>query len=57
MPLISNAVRALGKDKIGVDEKEALKWHLEGVPSEEFNADIQLCPEWVREMLLDLRIN
>ena len=57
MQLMSNAVRALGKDQIGMDEKEALKWHLEGVPSEEFNSDIQLCPEWVRDMLLDLRIN
>ena len=57
MQLMSNAVRALGKENIGVDEKEALKWHLESVPQEEFNTDIQLCPEWVRDVLLNLKVN
>ena len=57
MQLISNAVRALGRENIRIEEKEALKWHLGSVPDEEFNADIQLCPEWVRDILLDLRVN
>ena len=57
MQLMSNAVRALGKENIGVEEKEALKWHLDSVSAEEFEADIQLCPEWVRDILLDLKVN
>ena len=57
MQLISNAVRALGKENIKAEEKEALKWHLDSVPPREFEADVQLCPEWVRDMLLDLKVN
>ena len=55
MQLLSNGIRALGKDNIGISEREAIKWHLAGVPAEEFNADLTLCPEWVRDLLLDLR--
>ena len=57
MQLMSNAVRALGKENIGVEEKEALKWHLDSVSAEEFETDIHLCPEWVRDILLDLKVN
>lgn len=57
MQLMSNAVRALGKENIGVEEKEALKWHLDSVSVEEFETDIHLCPEWVRDILLDLKVN
>jgi len=57
MQLISNAVRALGKGNIKLSEKEALKWHLQDIPLAEFNADIPLCPEWVRDILLDLKVN
>ena len=57
MQLISNAVRSLGREGIRVNEKEALKWHLEDVPTEDFNADLSLCPEWVRDLLLDLKVN
>lgn len=55
MQLLSNGIRALGKENIKTDEKEAIKWHLSGVPAEEFNADLGYCPEWVRDLLLDLR--
>lgn len=55
MQLISNAVRALGKENIKAEEKEALKWHLDSVPPVEFEQDIRLCPEWVRDILLDLK--
>lgn len=55
MQLLSNGIRALGKENIKTDEKEAIKWHLTGVPAEEFNADLGYCPEWVRDLLLDLR--
>ena len=57
MQLISNAVRAMGKGNIKLAEKEILKWDLENISLEEFNADIQLCPEWVRQILLDLKVN
>lgn len=57
MQLISNAVRALGKENIKIYEKETLKWHLDSIPAEEFYADISLCPEWVRDILLDLKVN
>lgn len=57
MQLISNAVRTLGKGNIKTTEREALKWYLDSVPPNEFEADIQLCPEWVRDILLDLKVN
>lgn len=57
MQLISNAMRALGRDNIKLPEKNALKWHLESVPLKEFETDIHLCPEWVRDILLDLKVN
>ena len=57
MQLISNAMRALGKDNIKLPEKDALKWHLESVPPKDFETDIHLCPEWVRDILLDLKVN
>ena len=57
MQLISNALRALGRENIKATERETLKWHLDGVPMEDFEADIQLCPEWVRDILLDLKVN
>ena len=55
MQLLSNGIRAVGKDRIKADEKEAIKFHLSGVPDDDFNHDLQLCPEWVRDILLDSR--
>lgn len=57
MQLISNAVRTIGKENIKIGERETIKWHLDSVRPEEFEADIQLCPEWVRDLLLDLKVN
>ena len=57
MQLMSNAMRALGRANIRVEENEALKWHLDSVPLKDFEADINLCPEWVRDILLDLKVN
>lgn len=57
MQLISNAVRAIGKDRIGDYEREVLKWRLDSVPAQDFAADLMLCPEWVRDLLLDLKVN
>ena len=57
MQLLSNAVRALGRKNIGINEKEALKWHLDSVTPKEFEEDLPLCPEWVRDILLELKVN
>ena len=54
MQLISNGVRALGTRNIKEAEREVLKWHLSTIPKEDFDRDIMLCPEWVRDLLLDL---
>jgi len=55
MMLLSNAIRALGKENIKEGEREVIKWQLDSVPAAEFLSDILLCPEWVREILQDLR--
>lgn len=55
MMLLSNAIRALEKENIKEGEREVIKWQLDSVPAAEFLSDILLCPEWVREILQDLR--
>ena len=55
MMLLSNAIRALGKENIKEGEREVIKWQLDSVPAAECLSDILLCPEWVREILQDLR--
>lgn len=57
MMLLSNGIRALGKENIGPGEREVLKWQLDSVPAEDFDEDIRLCPGWVRDILLDLKVN
>lgn len=55
MQLLSNAVRAIGKKNLRIEDKETLKWHLSQVPGEEFEEDINLCPEWVRDLFWNLK--
>ena len=57
MMLISNAIRAIGRENIKEGEREVLKWQLDSIPAADFEKDIMLCPEWVRDMLLDLKVN
>lgn len=57
MQLLSNAVRALGQKNVRTEDREMIKWSLSSVPLEEFLADIPLCPEWVRNLFLDLKAN
>ena len=57
MMLISNGMRAIGKKNIKEGEREILKWRLDSVPPADFEKDILLCPEWVRDMLLELKVN
>ena len=56
MQLISNAVRTLGMENIREGEREVLKWQLDSVPAADFEKDILLCPGWVRDMLLNLKL-
>ena len=39
------------------DDREAVKWRLDTVPPKEFEADVKLCPGWVRDLFLDLKVN
>ena len=55
MQQISNGIRALGKHNLSEEQREVLKWKLSSIPSIEFNKDILLCPEWVRDILYELR--
>lgn len=57
MQLISNGIRALGKERLGEEERETIKWQISRIPAADFDKDILLCPEWVRDILLDLRAN
>ena len=57
MMLISNAIRAIGRENIKEGEREVLKWQLDSISAADFEKDIMLCPEWVRDMLLDLKVN
>ena len=57
MMLISNAIRAIGRENIKEGEREVLKWQLDSIPAADFEKAIMLCPEWVRAMLLDLKVN
>lgn len=57
MQLLSNAVRAIGQKNLTPDDREAVKWRLDTVPPKEFEADVKLCPGWVRDLFLDLKVN
>ena len=57
MQLLSNAVRALGQKNVREEDREILKWSLSSIPMNEFLENIPLCPEWVRELFLNLKAN
>ena len=54
MMLIVSAMRDIGKDQLSEEQTSVIKKHLENVPNEDFNHDIQLAPMWVRKILLSL---
>ena len=54
MMLIVSAIRDIGKDQLSEEQMSVIKKHMENVPSEDFNNDIQLAPMWVRKILLSL---
>ena len=55
MQLLSSAVRALGRNNVREEDLEMIKWSLSSVPMKEFLEDIPLCPEWVRDLFLELK--
>ena len=57
MQLISNPLRALGKESIREPEREVLKMHLDSIPAADYLVDLNLCPEWVRDLLGELKVN
>lgn len=52
--LIVAALREIGEGKVTEDELAIIKTHLGNVSEQEFDADIQLAPLWVRKILLSL---
>ena len=54
MMLVVSAMRDIGKDQLSEEQTSVIKMHLENVPNEDFNHDIQLAPMWVRKILLSL---
>lgn len=48
---LSNGLRHLGKFNVGDFEKDAVRVWLKRIPEENFREDLELCPEWVREVL------
>ena len=55
MQAISSAIRAIGRENISDDDRDVLKWQLSTVSGKDFRRDLQLCPEWVRNILYELR--
>ena len=55
MQSISNALRAIGRKNVRPEDREIIRWQLDSVPMKEFLSDVMLCPEWVRDILLDLK--
>lgn len=54
MQLICSAVRTLGKDMIGEEQKRIIHQHLRQVPESVFQRDIKIAPAWVQEIILDI---
>lgn len=52
--LIVSALREIGEGKVTDQQLAIIKSHFANVPKHEFNADIQLAPQWVRKTLLSL---
>lgn len=54
MQKVSSAIRYLGAEAIGPEERRKLMKHIKTVPQWEFDRDIKLPPEWVKEILVNL---
>lgn len=55
MQLISAAIRALGPEGIGPEEKRKIRIRLANVPENEYLGDISIPPAWVQEIIREIR--
>ena len=55
MQLISSAIRTLGADRIGPEEKRKIRAVLSKVPEEDYLKDITIPPAWVQEIIREIR--
>lgn len=54
MPLLSLAMRSVGKEGITPEIRECIRERLSKVPQKELEHDIKLCPVWVADLLMKL---
>ncbi len=52
---LSNGLRYIGEARVGDHERDAVRLALRDVPEENYRADLEKCPEWVRDILEDAR--
>ena len=52
--LIVSALREIGDGKVTAEQLEIIKSHFSHITKQEFEADIQLMPLWIRKILLSL---
>lgn len=52
---LCNGMRFLGKFNIGYPEIDAIRIWLKQIPEDVYKADLELCPEWVRELMEECR--
>ena len=52
--LIVSALREIGEGKVTAEQLEIIKSHFSHITKQEFEADIQLMPLWIRKTLLSL---
>jgi len=52
--LIVSALREIGEGKVTAEQLEIVKSHFSHITKQEFEADIQLMPLWIRKILLSL---
>ena len=57
MQKVSYAIRALGADAIGPEQKRRLYDHLRNVPQWEYERDIKLPPAWVQDIIRSIYEN
>lgn len=57
MQNITSAIRAIGADRIGAEEKRKIAEQLKKVPESDYLKDIALPPAWVQEIIRDIREN
>lgn len=54
MQLIVTALREIGEKNVTDEQMDIIKSHLENIPQEDFQKDINLAPIWVRKKLSEL---